>query len=176
MFNCPQCQSLFLFIGVFNMIGVAQQNLHSSQTLLHLWNSVFYSFLVPFVLVSILEMVVMVLNILVTCPWGWWRGWHIPNRAVLLLRCWWFRWLLCFFWLFLPLCWCLNYRSSHTQPDPWGLRCLFSSVNLCMLSEFFLLVKFLITVVALEWFFTSVKPFMHSQVVLLDEFLVTVDL
>ena len=37
-----------------------------------------------------------------------------------------------------------------------------------------LLDKFLITVVAVEWFFTSVKPFMHSQVALLDEFLVTV--
>ena len=35
--------------------------------------------------------------------------------------------------------------------------------------------EFLITVVALERFFTSVKPFMHSQVVLLDEFLVTVE-
>ena len=35
---------------------------------------------------------------------------------------------------------------------------------------------FLITVVAVEWFFTSVNPFMHSQVVLLDEFLVTVEL
>ena len=35
---------------------------------------------------------------------------------------------------------------------------------------------FLITVVEVEWFFTSVKPFMHSQVVFLDEFLVTVDL
>ena len=39
-----------------------------------------------------------------------------------------------------------------------------------------LLDEFLITVVAVEWFFTSVKPFMHSQVVLLDEFLVTVEL
>ena len=37
-----------------------------------------------------------------------------------------------------------------------------------------LLDEFLITVVAVEWFFTSVKPFMHSQVALLDEFLVTV--
>ena len=35
--------------------------------------------------------------------------------------------------------------------------------------------NFFITVVAVEWFFTSVKPFMHSQVVLLDEFLVTVE-
>ena len=43
-----------------------------------------------------------------------------------------------------------------------------------MLSQFVLLGKFLVTVVAVEWFFTSVKPFMHSQVVLLDEFLVTV--
>ena len=49
---------------------MAQQNLHSSQTLLHLLNSVSYSFLVPFVLVSTLETVVMVVNILVTCPWG----------------------------------------------------------------------------------------------------------
>ena len=32
-----------------------------------------------------------------------------------------------------------------------------------------LLDEFLITVVAVEWFFTSVNPFMHSQVVLLDE-------
>ena len=30
------------------------------------------------------------------------------------------------------------------------------------------------TIVAVEWFFTSLKPFLHSQVVLLDEFLVTV--
>merc|ERR1711994_602076 len=37
-----------------------------------------------------------------------------------------------------------------------------------------LLKEFLITVVAVEWFFTSVNPFMHSQVVLLDEFLITV--
>jgi hypothetical protein len=43
-----------------------------------------------------------------------------------------------------------------------------------MLSQVVLLDEFLITVVAVKWFFTSVKPFMHSQVVLLDEFLVTV--
>ena len=43
-----------------------------------------------------------------------------------------------------------------------------------MRSQVVLLDEFLITVVAVEWFFTSVKPFMHSQVVLLDEFLVTV--
>ena len=47
-------------------------------------------------------------------------------------------------------------------------------MNPFMLSQFVLLGKFLVTVVAVEWFFTSVKPFMHSQVVLLDEFLVTV--
>ena len=41
--------------------------------------------------------------------------------------------------------------------------------------EMILLDKFLITVVAVKWFFTSVKPFLHSQVVLLDEFLVTVE-
>ena len=43
-----------------------------------------------------------------------------------------------------------------------------------MRSQVVLLDEFLITVVAVEWFFTSVKPFMHSQVVLLDELLVTV--
>ena len=37
-----------------------------------------------------------------------------------------------------------------------------------------LLDEFLITVVAVEWFFTSVKPFMHSQVVILYKSLVTV--
>ena len=45
-----------------------------------------------------------------------------------------------------------------------------------MRSQVVLLDEFLITVVAVEWFFTSVNPFMHSQVVLLDEFLVTVEL
>ena len=45
-----------------------------------------------------------------------------------------------------------------------------------MRSHVVLLDEFLITVVAVEWFFTSVNPFMHSQVVLLDEFLVTVEL
>ena len=43
-----------------------------------------------------------------------------------------------------------------------------------MRSQVVLLDEFLITVVAVEWFFTSVKPFMHSQVTLLDEFLVKV--
>ena len=43
-----------------------------------------------------------------------------------------------------------------------------------MLSEFVLLVKFLVTVVAIERFITSVKPFMHSQVVILYKSLVTV--
>ena len=43
-----------------------------------------------------------------------------------------------------------------------------------MLSEFVLLVEFLVTVVTLEWFLTSVKPFMHSQVVILYKSLVTV--
>ena len=38
------------------------------------------------------------------------------------------------------------------------------------------LLDVLITVVAVEWFFTSVNPFMHSQVVLLDKFLVKVEL
>ena len=96
--------------------------------LFHLWNSVFYSFLVPFVLVSTLEMVVMVVNILVTRPW-----WVMP-------------------------------RVTHPkQGSPVA-----SPKQVVLLDEF------LITVVAVEWFFTSVKPFMHSQVVLLDEFLVTV--
>ena len=89
-------------------LNVAQQNLHSSQTLFHLWNSVFYSFLVPF-----------------------------AN--------------------FLSQWWQLNGCSK-------------------MRSQVVLLDEFLITVVAVEWFFTSVNPFMHSQVVLLDEFLVTVEL
>ena len=44
-----------------------------------------------------------------------------------------------------------------------------------MLSQVVLMDEFLITVVAVKWFFTSVKPFLHSQVVLLDEFLVTVE-
>ena len=43
-----------------------------------------------------------------------------------------------------------------------------------MRSQVVLLDEFFITVVAVEWFFTSVKPFMHSQVALLDEFLVIV--
>ena len=90
----------------------------------------FYSFLVPFVLVSTLEMVVMVMNILVTCPW-----WVMP-------------------------------RVTH--PEQGG--------PVASPKQVVLLDEFLITVVAVEWFFTSVKPFMHSQVVLLDEFLVTVDL
>ena len=88
----------------------------------------FYSFLVPFVLVSTLEMVVMVVNILVTRPW-----WVMP-------------------------------RVTH--PKQGG--------PVASPKQVVLLDKFLITVVAVEWFFTSVKPFMHSQVVLLDEFLVTV--
>ena len=51
-------------------------------------------------------------------------------------------------------------------------------LNVCskMRSKAVPLNDFLITVVAVEWFFTSVNPFMHSQVVLLDEFLVTVEL
>ena len=43
-----------------------------------------------------------------------------------------------------------------------------------MHSQVVILYKSHVTVVALEWFFTSVKPFMHSQVALLDEIHVTV--
>ena len=92
----------------------------------------FYSFLVPFVLVSTLEMVVMVVNILVTRPW-----WVMPR---------------------------VTPRVTH--PKQGG--------PVASPKQVVLLDEFLITVVAVEWFFTSVKPFMHSQVVLLDEFLVTV--
>ena len=60
-----------------------------------------------------------------------------------------------------------NLHSSQT------LLHLLNSVPYSFLVPF-VLDEFLITVVAVEWFFTSVKPFMHSQVVLLDEFLVTV--
>ena len=84
----------------------------------------FYSFLVPFVLVSTLEMVVMVVNILV--------------------------------------------MPRVTHPKQGG--------PVASPKQVVLLDEFLITVVAVEWFFTSVNPFMHSQVVLLDEFLVTVEL
>ena len=91
----------------------------------------FYSFLVPFVLVSTLDMVVMVVNVLVS---PWW----VMQRVTL--------------------------RVTHRK----------QSGPVASPKQVVFLDKFLITVVAVEWFFTSVKPFMHSQVVLLDEFLVTV--
>ena len=117
-------------------LNVAQQNLHSSQTLLHLWNNICAG-VHPWnggdcgEYLGDLSLGVMTW---VTHP-------KQGSPVAEMLMVW---WLLCSFWPFLPLCWCPNYRSSHTQPDPWGLRCLFSSVNLCTFSEFVLLVKFLV--------------------------------
>ena len=55
-----------------------------------------------------------------------------------------------------------------------ALEWFFTSVKPFIHSQFVILYKSPVTVVAIEWFFTSVKPFMHSQVIILYKSLATV--